>query len=156
MAAIAPDLPVDALTPLDASVSASTASTRLQALLLGLFAVVSLVIAALGIYSAVAYGVARRVPEIGVRMALGATGAGVVGLIIRDGWRQIAVGIAAGLAAAFAARETMASLLFGIAPTDPATLGAVAAVLMGVAFIAMYLPARRAARLDAAQALRAR
>lgn len=156
MAALAPDLPVDALTTLEGSISTATASTRLQAVLLGVFAVVSLVIAALGIYAIVAYGVERRVPEIGVRMALGATRAGVVRLVIREGWPQVAVGIGAGVAVALAVRETLASFLFGVAPTDPLSLGGVAVALLAVAFGAMYLPARRAARLDAAQALRAR
>jgi predicted permease len=156
MAALAPDLPVDAVSTLAGSISTTTAATRLQAVLLGVFAVVAVVIAALGIYAIVAYGVERRVPEIGIRVALGATPIDVVRLVIREGWPQVAIGVGAGVAVALAMRETLASVLFGVVPTDPLTFGLVAIALLAVAFGAMYVPARRAARLDAAHALRAR
>jgi predicted permease len=156
MAALAPDLPVDAVSTLAGSISTTTAATRLQAVLLGVFAVVAVVIAALGIYAIVAYGVERRVPEIGIRVALGATPIDVVRLVIREGWPQVAIGVGAGVAVALAMRETLASVLFGVVPTDPLSFGLVAIALLAVAFGAMYLPARRAARLDAAHALRDR
>jgi putative ABC transport system permease protein len=156
MATLAPDLPVDAVSTLEGSISTTTAATRLQAVLLGVFAVVSVVIAALGIYAIVAHGVERRVPEIGIRVALGATPIDVVRLVIREGWPQVATGVGAGVAVALAMRETLASVLFGVVPTDPLTFGLVAIALLAVAFGAMYVPARRAARLDAAHALRAR
>jgi putative ABC transport system permease protein len=153
VAAIDPDQPVEAVTTLDDLLFASTASTRLQALLLGVFGGVALAVASLGIYAVVAHRVERRVPEIGIRIALGATRAAILRLVLRQGWAPVAVGIATGLGGALAAQGVLASLLFGVVPGDPVSLALVVGLLLVVALLATYVPARRAARLDPARAL---
>jgi hypothetical protein len=156
LAAIAPDQPIDAVASLEDLVSASTALTRLQALLLGAFGVIALVVAALGIYAVVAYAVERRLPEIAVRVALGATRLSIVWLVLRQGSMHVATGIAAGVAGAWATRNLIASVLFGVPAADPLALGGITLLLSAVAVLAMSLPARRAARLDLVRALQER
>jgi len=122
---------------------------------LSVFGAVALLLAAIGVYGVIAQGVAERRREIGVRMALGATGDQVIGLFLRRGLVVIAVGLPIGVAGALVAVRSLKSLVFGIGVSDPATLGVVAAVLVCVALVASYLPARSAARTDPLNALRA-
>ena len=111
-------------------------------------------LAAVGIYGVISYAVSRRTHEIGVRIALGATPRGVVRLIIGQGMRVVAVGILAGVAGALALSRLMTSVVYGVRVTDPLTYGGVAALLAAVAFVASYVPARRATRIDPLSAMR--
>jgi len=128
---------------------------RVAMIVLSVFGAVALLLAAIGLYGVIAQGVAERRREIGVRMALGATGDQVIGLFLRRGLVVIAVGLPIGVAGALVAVRSLKSLVFGIGVSDPATLGVVAAVLVCVALVASYLPARSAARTDPLNALRA-
>lgn len=132
----------------------SFGATSFQSLLLGTFAGLALVLAAIGIYSVLSYSVIQRAREIGIRMALGARAASVHTLILAGTMRVVALGIALGLAGALALTRFMTALLFGVGVTDPLTYMAAAAILVGVALVACYLPSRRAARLDPMTALR--
>jgi hypothetical protein len=122
--------------------------------LLGLFAALALFLSTFGIYSLVSHGVMQRTPEIGVRIALGAEAGDIRRLVLRQGVLLTSGGIAAGLAGAFALSTLITSLLYGIEPTDPATIVLVCCVLFAAAILASYVPARRAARLDPMVALR--
>jgi ABC-type antimicrobial peptide transport system permease subunit len=123
-------------------------------LLLGLLAAIALLLAGVGIYGVIAYGVQRRRREIGVRMALGAQRGDVLRLVMGQSLTLTAIGIAAGVGAALLLTRFLASLLYSVHPHDPATFAAVAALLTGVALLASYLPARRALRVDPTVALR--
>jgi putative ABC transport system permease protein len=133
---------------------ASVAQERFSALLLSLFAGLALALAVLGVYAVMAYTVAQRTREIGVRMALGAAGFDVLRLVFRQGFALIAAGLLLGIAGALAASRAVSALLFGVSAIDPATYAGVAAVQIAVAAIALYVPARRASRLHPAVALR--
>ena len=109
---------------------------------------------AVGLYGVLSYRATQRRQEIGVRMALGATGGQILRLFLRHGLVAVAVGISCGLGAALAAARSLASLLFGVGVTDPATLGSVAALLTAVTLLACYMPARSATRVDPLKALR--
>ena len=115
----------------------------------------SALLSAIGLYGLLAYAVSRRVPEIGVRMALGAARGRVLWMFLRHALAIAAVGATAGLGAAYAATGLVQALLFGVSPTDPRILAAAAMINFGVALLAAYLPARRAARIDPVVALRA-
>ena len=131
------------------------ADRRFLLLLVGVFAAAALVLAAVGIYGIVAFSVARRTQEIGIRMALGARArATSCASIVGEGARLAAAGVALGLAGALAITRLVSSLLFGVSATDPATFAGVAALLALVALLASYIPARRAMRLDPNVALR--
>jgi predicted permease len=121
---------------------------------LSLFSIVAFAIATVGIYGVVSYSVARRTKEFGLRMVLGAQGGDVLGLVMKQGAGMVAIGVAAGLATAFALTRLMASLLFGVTPTDLPTFAGVTVLLFAVALVACYLPARRATRVDPMQTLR--
>jgi ABC-type antimicrobial peptide transport system permease subunit len=127
---------------------------RLAATLLGSFGVLALLLAALGIYGVLAYAVRRRTREIGIRMALGARVGDVLRLVLRQGLALAGVGMVIGLAGSVATTHLLRGFLFGIQPLDPLTFAAVAAVLAGVAVVACWLPARRAARIDPMVAVR--
>ncbi|HEY1340861.1 MAG TPA: ABC transporter permease [Bryobacteraceae bacterium] len=149
-----PELPLATVRTMDAWVSSSAAQSRLNAVLLGAFAAVALAIAAIGVYGVLSYSVNRRIREIGLRMALGARQGSVVRLVVREGMIVALAGIAAGLAAAFALKSALTTILFGVQADDPRTFAGVAAVLAGIALVACLLPARRAARIDPVVALR--
>ena len=126
--------------PMEMVVTRSMSDRQFTMYLLAAFAAFALVLAAIGLYSVLAYGVRRRVREIGIRMALGAGARGVVRMVVADALRPTLIGIAVGLAAAIAIRRVIASLLFGVNPGDPATFAAVAALLVVVALAASALP----------------
>ncbi|HYM24396.1 MAG TPA: ABC transporter permease [Vicinamibacterales bacterium] len=149
-----PDLPLYQTRTMDTVVSASIARQRLSRVVFVTFAVVALVLAAVGIYGVVAQGVTERTHEIGVRMALGAQRRSVVRLILQQGFSMALVGSVIGLGGAVALSRSIEGLLFQVAPTDPATLAAVVAVLLGVGAAACLVPAWTAARVDPIQALR--
>jgi putative ABC transport system permease protein len=139
---------------LDASVDRALAPSRFRALLLGLFAVAALILAAVGLYGVVSYSVSQRTQEIGVRMALGAAGRDVLRLVLRQGLAPVFGGVAIGLAAAAAMARLMSSLLFEVSPLDPATFVSVSLALSAVGVVACYIPARRATRTDPVEAIR--
>ena len=149
-----PTLPLADVRMMDDVLERAQARPRFLTLLLTLFSVVALAIATVGIYGVVSYSVARRTKEFGLRMVLGAQGGDVLGLVMKQGAGMVLVGLAAGLVTAFALTRLMASLLFGVAPTDLATFASVTAVLAAVALAACYVPARRATRVDPMQTLR--
>ncbi len=132
----------------------STTGERIQALLLGIFAGIAILLAAVGIYGVISYSVAQRTHEIGIRAALGAGGATLVRLILRGGMALTLCGLALGFGAALAVTRLMQNLLFGVGARDAGTLAAVGAVLAGVAVAACYIPARRASKVDPVVALR--
>jgi len=148
-----PDTPVK-FTTLEARMSENVAAPRFRTLLLGLFSGLALLLAMAGVYGVMTYAVGQRTGEIGLRMALGASRADVFGLVLRQGLKLTVLGLAIGLAGALAATRLMASLLFGVKPTDPLTYLGVAALLALVAVAANYLPARRAVQVDPLTALR--
>jgi predicted permease len=152
--AIDPDLPVYDMRTMDERIDASLARRKFSMLLLSIFAVVAAGLAALGVYSVVAFVVAQGTREVGIRMALGATPRGIGLLIVRHGLVIAAAGIALGVAGAFALTRLMRSLLFGIASSDPLTYVVVSGLVVLTALAACYLPARRAARLDPMLSLR--
>ena len=147
-------VPLFNVTTMAAHVGASLAADRMVAVLLGIFSGVALLLAVVGIYGVVSYAVARRTHEIGVRLALGAQPADILALVIRQGMTPVVVGGLLGLAAAFALTRVASGLLFGVSATDPLTFAGVALLLAGVALVACYIPARRAARVDPLLALR--
>ncbi|MEP6689556.1 MAG: ABC transporter permease [Gemmatimonadaceae bacterium] len=148
------DIPVSPLGPMSALVGESFGKSRLSTMLFGLFGVVGLVLATVGIYGVMSYGVLQRTREFGVRMALGARPRDVLGMVVRQGIGLTVAGMAIGLAGAFGLTRLMRTLLFGVAPGDPFTFIAIAALLGAVALVASYLPALRATRVDPVSALR--
>jgi putative ABC transport system permease protein len=153
--AVSPHVPVQRVERLDAVVSRSIIEPRIYTLLLGAFAALSVVLAGIGLYGLIAYGVTQRTHELGVRVALGASATEIIRLVIAQGMRLALAGAALGLAAAVATTRLLVGLVRGVKPNDPLTFGAVTAVLLGAALLAAYLPARRASRVDPMTALRA-
>jgi len=151
---IDPSLPLADIRMMEDVLTRAQARPRFLTLLLSLFSGVALAIATVGIYGVVSYSVARRTKEFGLRMVLGAQGGDVLGLVMKQGAGMVAIGIVAGLATAFALTRLMASLLFGVTPTDLPTFAAVTAVLFAVALAACYVPERRATCVDPIQTLR--
>jgi putative ABC transport system permease protein len=152
--AIDPEQPIAAVRTMDELISRSTATPRYRTTLLGLFAALAMVLAATGIYGVMSYSVSQRTHEIGVRMALGARHRDVLRLVVSQGMLLVVVGLGIGLVAAFGLTRLMESLLFGVTAKDPLTFVAVAGLLGVVAFIACYIPARRATKVDPLTALR--
>jgi predicted permease len=154
IAALDPSLAVFNTETMREHVDKSLLLPRLCAILLGVFGAVGITLAAIGLYGVMSYSVRRRTREIGIRMALGARAENVLAMVLRQGMVLAACGMAAGLAAAYALSRFAASLLYGISATDTITFVAVPAVLLAVAFVAVALPARRAAAIDPIQAVR--
>jgi putative ABC transport system permease protein len=152
--AIDPDQPIAAVRTMNDWVDTSVASPRYRTVLLGLFAGVALLLASTGIYGVMSYTVAQRTQEIGIRMALGAVRWDVLKLVVRQGMGLVLVGVILGLVGAFALTRVMSALLFGVTARDPLTFVAVAMLLAMVAFVACYIPARRATKVDPLVALR--
>jgi putative ABC transport system permease protein len=151
---IDPDQPVAAVKTMDQWLETAVAGPRYRTILLALFALVALVLAATGIFGVMSYSVTQRTHEIGVRMALGARRLDVVKLVVRQGMSLVVIGVGLGLLGAFALTRVMSSLLFGVTAKDPLTFLGVAGMLTLIAFIACYLPARRATKVDPLVALR--
>ena len=148
------DQSVADMQTLEHVVSASLAQPRSNTLLLAGFAALALLLAAIGVYGVISYSVAQRTREMGIRMALGATRGKVFRLVVGEGMLLALIGLGVGLVAAFGLARLMTSLLYGVAPTDPITFLAVSLLLSGVAFVASYIPARRATKVDPMVALR--
>ncbi len=152
--ALDPDVPIAELTTLESWVTKAMAQTRFLVALNGTFAGLALVLASLGLYGVISYSARQRTREIGVRVALGASNRDVLRLILGQGMILAAIGIVLGLAASAALTRVVNSYLVGVSSTDPITFAGVPAVLLGVAAVAAYLPARRATRVDPSHALR--
>jgi len=148
-----PELPFFSVKPMQDRVEDSLVSRRTPMLLATLFGAIALFLAAVGIYGVLAYQVAQRRKEIGIRMALGSDGARIFTLIVSEGLSLLALGIGVGLAGAFAIRRALATQLYGVQPMDPLVLALVTVVLGVVAFCACAVPARRAAHIDPLVAL---
>jgi putative ABC transport system permease protein len=132
----------------------SLARQRFSAVMLGAFAIFALILAAVGVYGVMSYLVTQGTHDIGIRVALGAQSGNIIGMIVRQGMELAVIGIVAGLIGAFALTRVMASLLFGVSPTDAITFSAVALGLALIAALATYLPASRATKVDPISALR--
>jgi putative ABC transport system permease protein len=154
LAAIDPNQPIARVRTMDEWLDRSTAAPRYRTTLFALFAGLALALSALGIYGVMSYSVGQRTREIGVRMALGARQGNVLGLVLRQGMSLVLIGVGIGLIGAFALTRVIGSLLFNVGTRDPATFSGVAILLAAVAFIACYLPARRATKVDPMVALR--
>ena len=152
--ALDPDQPIAAVKKMSDWVDSSTSAPRYRTTLLGMFAALAMILAATGIYGVMSYSVAQRTHEIGVRMALGARQFDVLKLVVRQGMLLTIVGVILGLIGAFALTRVMQSLLFGVTAKDPFTFAVVAALLIAVAFVACFIPARRATKVDPLVALR--
>ncbi|MCM3901972.1 MAG: ABC transporter permease [Pyrinomonadaceae bacterium] len=148
------DQPVYSIRTLDSVLSESVATPRFRTLLLGVFAGVALILAGVGIYGVISYAVSQRTHEIGIRMALGARATDVLKLVLKGGMILVLIGVALGLAGAFALTRVLTTLLFGVTPTDVATFATVSLGLIVVALLACYIPARRATKVDPLVALR--
>ena len=153
--AVDPNQPVSDIRPLDEVVARSLLRPRVASAALGLFAAAALLLAAIGVYGVVAYGVSQRRGEFGVRLALGAQPGDVVRLVLRQSMTMVLGGVVVGAALAVPLSSTLRSLLFGVGPGDPLTLAAVAALLVLAGVLASYVPARRGTRVDPVSALRA-
>jgi putative ABC transport system permease protein len=147
-------LPVAHLESMDQIMAESTARTSFNMALLSIFAGVALLLAAVGIYGLLAYSVEQRTQEIGIRMALGASPRGVRSMVARQGMKLALIGVGIGVVAALGLNRLLASMLFGVKPTDPLTFGAVSLLLTVVALLACYIPAHRATKIDPTVALR--
>jgi ABC-type antimicrobial peptide transport system permease subunit len=153
--AVDPDQPVSSVQAMSEVLDAELANRNTQLTLIGAFAIMALVLAAVGLYGVLSYTVSQSTNEIGLRMALGAHQRTVVGAVVRSALATAVVGIGVGLLSAFALTRTIASFLYGVSATDPATAVAVTAVLLLVAAFAAFVPALRAASVNPMTALRA-
>jgi len=148
------NLPIDDVVSLSDQIGRSLVQQKLVARLASFFGLLALLLACVGLYGVMSYGVARRTNEIGIRMALGAQGRSVLWLVLREALLLVVIGLAVGVLASLAVTKTAASLLYELKPNDPLTIVLATLILTAVALIAGYLPARRAARVDPMVALR--
>jgi putative ABC transport system permease protein len=149
-----PDLPVSDVRPMTAYVSDAQAQVRFSVILMGLFALMALILTSIGIYGVIAYSVTQRTKEIGIRMALGEEPGRIRNGVVAVGMRLILASVVIGVIAAFALSRVMSNLLYSVSSTDPMTFVAISAILIVVALIASYVPARKATRIDPLEALR--
>jgi putative ABC transport system permease protein len=154
MAAFNPNLPPNNIQPLTENIRRRVWLLRTLTIVLVIFGLLGMILAAVGVYGVMSYAVAQRTREIGVRMALGAQAGEVLRLMIWRGMRLALIGVALGLAAALAMTRIMQNMLFKLSAPDPATFALIALLLIGVALIASYIPARRATKVDPLVALR--
>ena len=154
VAAVDPDVPISGVATLESYVSGAMAPTRFLLALIGVFAVVALVLASLGLYGVISYSVRQRTREIGVRMAFGATESAVMRLVLGQGMALALSGIVLGLGASFLLTRVAKSLVVGVSATDPLTFAGVSSLLLGVAVVAAWVPARKATLVDPVEALR--
>jgi putative ABC transport system permease protein len=154
VAAVDRNQPIQIITPMDDLLADSVSTRRFTTLLLGGFSALGLMLAMMGVYGVVSYAVARRTPEIGVRIALGAQSRDVLRMILAQGLKPVAIGSVAGLIASLALGRVLSSLLYGVTATDPATFAVVVLLLSLAALLACWLPARRATKVDPIVALR--
>jgi putative ABC transport system permease protein len=148
------DMPIYELKTMEQRITDATSKSRLSSLLFSIFAAIALTLSAIGIYGVMAYRVAGRTREIGIRMAFGARPVDILGMVMREGVLLVLIGLGLGLLTAFAARQILSSQLYGISSADPIVFGAASIVLAVVALIACYIPARRATKVDPMVALR--
>lgn len=151
--ALDPEMPLVSVHTMEQAVSDAFGSKRLTTTLLGFFAFVAVLLAAVGLYALIAYSVAQRTREFGIRTALGARRHHILRLVLRESTRLVVIGVVTGIAIALAATQMLRSMLFQVSPTDPATFAAVAILLAAIALLASYLPARRATRVNPLVAL---
>ena len=149
-----PDQPITDIATMEERLSQSLSQPRFSALLLGLFAVIALLLASVGIYGVISYSVTQRTHEIGVRMALGASSRDILKLIVSQGMGLTLIGVGCGICAALLLTSFLSSMLFEVSSFDPVTYVVVSLLLIFVAFLACYIPARRATRVDPMAALR--
>ena len=152
--AVNPELPVFGAQTLSDTLSASLSERRFSMEIIGLFALTALLLAGLGIYGVISYLVSERTHEIGIRLALGAQRSDILRMVVRQGLGLAIAGAAVGLVCALIVSHLMAGMLYGVRPSDPVTFAGVALLLIGVALLACYIPARRAIRVDPLVALR--
>jgi predicted permease len=148
------NVPVHSISSMDQIIARSVADRRFALELLGVFATVALLLAAVGIYGVMAYSFSQRIHEVGIRVALGAQRLDILRMALAEGMRIVGIGLASGLAGAVIVTRVFRSMLFGVAPADPVTFLFVSAILAGAAFFACYIPAQRATRIDPLVALR--
>jgi putative ABC transport system permease protein len=154
ISAFLPERAVSGVATMETVVRNSTGSRRIPMLLLSAFSMMALLLAAIGIMGVVSYSVTQQTQEIGIRMALGARGATVFGLVLRGIMKWVLTGLVLGVVGSLSIARLLDTLLYGVRPTDPVVLSTVSVVLVGVALLASFLPARRAASLDPLRALR--
>ena len=147
-------MPLNGFRSLGEIVDQAVSPRRLVLMLLGFFSVLATILASVGIYGVISYAVSQRTPELGIRLALGATVGGILWLVIKQGMKPVVLGLLIGLAAALALTRVVQSLLFGISATDPLTFTINAVLFFCVGLVACWLPARRAAQVDPITALR--
>jgi ABC-type antimicrobial peptide transport system permease subunit len=150
-----PQLPTYSVNPLATIVSDSVAQRRFSMLLIVLFASIALFLAAVGLYGVVAYTVSQRTREIGLRMAIGAAPRQVLGMVLGGGMKLALIGVAIGIAGALVLARLVQTMLFEVAPSDPTSYAATAILLLAIAAVACYVPARRAMRVDPLVAMQA-
>jgi putative ABC transport system permease protein len=154
VARVDPSAGIDVMLPMEQIVASSLTRQRFYALMLGVFAAIAAALGAIGTYGVLAYAVARRTNEIGIRMALGAQRSDVLRLVLRRGGILALIGIVLGVAGAAGLSRSLTAMLYGLTPLDPATYVAVAGLFAALTALASYIPARRAARVDPMEAIR--